>query len=175
MNRLFGQIMRFYYPVILNFARKLVVDDGAAEDIAAETFIKLWQNRQNLTTAQSMKAFLFITSKNSCLNELRSSKRAAIRNATFASSVEIATPLIEEALIESEAMAVIVQASTFLPDRMKQVFELSFLEGLSNHEIAQRLNLSTNTVRNQKNRAVEQIKQRVKGTLLFPLILAMIQ
>jgi RNA polymerase sigma-70 factor (ECF subfamily) len=170
----FRQIMKFYFPVIVNFSRRILGHDAAAEDVAAETFVKLWQNRSNLTSFQSMKAFLFISSKNSSLNELRSSQRADVRNTAYAAELESDTQFGEDAIIRAEAMALILQGSALLPEKIKRVFELGFLEGMPNREIARVLNVSVNTVKAQKARAVELLKEHFKEHHLLPAILILL-
>ncbi len=83
-ERAFRQVMDRYFLIITHFSLRIVANRAAAEDIAEETFIKLWQGRGKVTNFQSVKAFLFITAKNACLNELRSEKNLARREQVFA-------------------------------------------------------------------------------------------
>lgn len=159
----FRSLMAIYFPIIVQFARKIVAHDAAAEDIASETFVKLWENRSRVESFQSIKAFLFITSKNSCLNELRHARREERRNVEYTSEhLEDGVSFIGDEIIRAETMAQVLKESAELPEKIRRVFELGYLEGLPNREIARLLKVSVNTIKAQKSRALELLKNRFK-------------
>src|SRR5689334_17665699 len=71
----FTELYERYQPAIFYFVRKFVSDTGQAEDITAETFIKLWNRRENFDNEKSIASFLHITARNSSIDWLRSEKR----------------------------------------------------------------------------------------------------
>lgn len=56
----FRYIMNRYFAVITNFARRIVVNNAVAEDVAEETFIKLWNDHKKAGSFQSIKALSLI-------------------------------------------------------------------------------------------------------------------
>jgi RNA polymerase sigma factor (sigma-70 family) len=70
-------LKQFYSPLCL-FAERLLADRAAAEDIVGESFIKLWNKRTDFETMQNLKAFMYITVRNACLNHLKQAKRDSL-------------------------------------------------------------------------------------------------
>lgn len=167
----FRILMRLYFVVIVQFARKILLHDAAAEDIASETFITLWENRKKVDSLKMVKAFLFITCKNKCLNEIRSRRREEDRHHEYMTRMED-NRLMATEIIRAEVVAQILAASSTLPPKIRRVFEMGILEGMPNHEIAAQLQVSVNTVKTQKARALELLKhQFAENTLLIAILM----
>lgn len=75
-------------------------------------------------------------------------------------------------ILEEEVYAVLIEALNSLPEKCKEVFELSCLEGMKYKDIAEQLAISVNTVKSQRARAIELLKERLKNhsELLFILL-----
>src|ERR1700674_5257942 len=71
----FWKICQFYNSCILAFARKIMKNDADAEDIVSETFLKLWRHRQKHEVLRNVKAFLLVTTRNACFDQMRTRKR----------------------------------------------------------------------------------------------------
>jgi RNA polymerase sigma-70 factor (family 1) len=167
----FRILMRLYFVVIVQFARKMLLHDAAAEDMASETFIALWENRRKVDSLKMVKAFLFITCKNKCLNEIRSRRREDDRHLEYIARMED-NRLITAEIIRAEVVAQILAAGNGLPPKIRRVFEMGILEGMSNQEIATQLQVSVNTVKTQKARALELLKhQFAENTLLIAILI----
>jgi RNA polymerase sigma-70 factor (family 1) len=167
----FRYVMDRYLPIIINFSKKFISNKAVAEDVAEETFIKLWKNRAQIGSFQSVKAFLFIAARNGCLNELRRAKNLERRHHAYTASIEEETGLFANEIIRAEVKAEIYKTMEHLPEKIKRVFQLSFLEGLPNREIARRLDVSVNTVKAQKSRAIELVKERLQGKDILAFVL----
>ena len=74
-QRSFSSIFNTYYASLCFFAERMILDKQEAEDIVEETFVKLWRLHANFETMQNIKAFLYITTKNACLNYIKQSDR----------------------------------------------------------------------------------------------------
>ena len=68
------------YDSIYYFASGLIGSKFDANDIATEVFLRLWTLRCNFDTFQNLKAFLYLATRNACLNYLDVQTRAAARN-----------------------------------------------------------------------------------------------
>ena len=64
-------IFKKYHAGLLYFASQYLPYSQAAEDIVAESFIKIWQRRADFNSLPAIKSFLYITVKNACLNQLK--------------------------------------------------------------------------------------------------------
>ncbi|MDD2242788.1 MAG: sigma-70 family RNA polymerase sigma factor, partial [Bacteroidales bacterium] len=69
--------------------------------------------------------------------------------------------------IESEVLWEVFSKVEQLPAECKKVFKLSYLENMSNQEIADMLSISVNTVKSQKSRAKQLLKESLKGLFVF--------
>ena len=140
------------------FALKLVLDQTEAEDIVANCFYKLWEKRAAFNSTDNIKAFLFISCRNACLNYLRGLKRKTIAQQTYFHQLEESEDTILNEIIETEFLQILHAEIGHLPEKIKEVFKLLYFEGKKTDEIAVQLNVSVKTVRNQKARAVELLK-----------------
>src|SRR5438876_1059349 len=76
----------YYHPLVF-FARKLLHDATAAEDIVTEIFLKYWQKQNNFNSLPAIKTFLYISTRNACLNYLqRASYQARAKTALLQTS-----------------------------------------------------------------------------------------
>ncbi len=67
----YREIFNMLYPGMCLFARKFIADCDDAEDIVQEMFIELWHQRVKFDSINHIKAFLYLSIKNKCLNNLK--------------------------------------------------------------------------------------------------------
>lgn len=160
----FEKVYDYFYDQIYYFAVKIMSDRATAEDIVIETFVKLWLRRNYFENSDNIKAFLYITTKNACLDQLKKNSRQQKRIDTF-SQLQETEYRIEEAGIQAELLSLIFHESKKLPGKCRQIFNLSFREGLKNDEIAEKLKISPHTIRTQQRRAILALRTflAVKG------------
>lgn len=170
----FRYVMDRYFAVITGFTKSILSNNAAAEDIAEETFIKLWQHHTEVIGFKSIKAFLYITAKNACLNQLRLEKNEERRHIDYTAGLEQEISLIDNEIIRAEVKAEIYKAVAQLPEKMQQVFRLGFIEGMPNREIARLLGLSVNTIKAQKSRSLELLKEKLQGKDIFPIAIVLL-
>jgi RNA polymerase sigma-70 factor (ECF subfamily) len=145
---------------IITFCKCMVpVED--AEDITADVFVTLWKLRAQWDSIRNIKAFLYVTARNACFNFLRQQKTKSDKEKELALILEREQELILQSEIETELISLIKREMDELPATCRTVFSMSFLEGFENAEIAQRLNISDQTVRNLKSIALKTIKKNL--------------
>jgi RNA polymerase sigma-70 factor (family 1) len=155
------------------FASKLLQDQLQAEEIVSDCFIKLWERQQNFETADNIKAFLYITCRNSCLKHLRDLKKKTAHQQMYLSHLETSEESVLYEIIDTEIITILGREIEELPDKCREVFNLIYLEGKKTDEIAVMLNISIQTVRNHKTRAVELLKTSIlKKGLSHAIMLA---
>ena len=153
----FERLFHRYYPMVLNFVKGIVKNYVVAEDIAQNTFVKLWLNRFSLQPGLSLKNYLCVLSRNESINFLRSAKEhnmSIVQNDSYAQN-----PTIEELLSFSETNNMIRTQIDSLPPQRRAVFIMSRYEHMSNMEIAVKLNLSVRTVEKHIELAIKDLRQ----------------
>jgi RNA polymerase sigma-70 factor (family 1) len=149
-----------YYTQLCYFAGTLLNDDFLAQEITSDAFTKLWQSRQTLATEGSIKAWLYSTVRNASIDHLRKVKRLRVSESGLQSATTIEQSVLHT-IIESETIDRIIETIGKLPPQCRRIFRLFYLHGKSYNEIAQELNLSPQTVRNQKQRAAKLLRKMI--------------
>ncbi|OOG17986.1 hypothetical protein BWD42_11855 [Sphingobacterium sp. CZ-UAM] len=147
-----------YFTPLCHFALHFVQDSDDAKDIVLVTFNKLWKNRENFHTEEHIKSWLYLATKNSCLDLLKANDRRLAHEYSFSMLAEKFEADFEIRQIESELLRKIYEETANLPDKCRAVFELTYMEGLTSGEIAERLNISISNVTSQRTRAIQLLK-----------------
>ena len=144
-----------YYSSLRSFAGGLLEDIPAAEDIVTEVFVTLWRKQQDFETLQNIKAFLYISTRNACINYVKKAQRDSVMKTGLSKyqSIDHEEFVLNE-MIRAEVMQQIYAAIEALPGQCKRVFKMCYIEGLNNSEIAGKFKISVNTVKNHKVRAL---------------------
>jgi len=166
VDELFG----YYYPRLYHFSKSILKIENDIDDILQEIFVKIWLNRQKIGNAETFNAYIFTITKNEVLNLIRSNlKDHAFKDELYLRSVaeEYQT---QNHLEYDEIKTAIDQLVAGLPEKRHQVFILSRTEGLSNKEIALRLNISEKTVEDHITHAIKHIKISLKEMGIISLL-----
>ncbi len=165
----FESLFKELYAELCSYALQYTSDRFLADEIVQDVFIKIWQNRENITPTKSIKAYIFQTVHNSCINTLVQKRCKKSINNVFLSeeswkiiqeSTQINSFLLEK-LEAEDTEQIIKQIIQSLPASCSEIFTLSRFENKSNQEIAEMLNVSVSTVRTQIYRALDRISERL--------------
>jgi len=165
----FRAIYKIYRTRLCYFASKLLPDGESPEDVVQEAFVKLWQKHSHFHHPDSVKAFLYITVKNRCLNLSKHGKVVDRYNHLL--HEEANEEIIADYLLESEVLDNIYRALEKLPQGCRKVLQLSYFQELKNKEIAERLQVSVNTVKTQKKRGLHLLRGLLKVTSIWSFML----
>jgi RNA polymerase sigma-70 factor (family 1) len=170
----FNFIFACYYPSLCFFANRLTAGKCMHEDITQESFIRLWQKHSAFTCENSIKAFLYIITRNACLNFIKHWQRRQKSLSSWSRSWLNDEESVLGKLVRKDLDKELHAAIRALPRECGRIISLSYLEGLKNREIAERLQLSIHTIKNQKARGLQLLKRNlVKKNLLKSELLAM--
>lgn len=162
--RAFDQVFEYFYPALLYFAVAIIYNKQEGEDIVMDTFRKFWQLRNNFETVPNIKAFLYITTRNACFNYLKYAQRqTSNKKKWFDAATGEADENMERMMIESETLRIIYDAVKQLPKKCRRVFELTYFEGMNNHEISKEMGISISTITSQRSRAIHLLKENLNG------------
>ena len=165
----FKAVFELFYQGVCNFSKRLTEDNQEGEDIALTSFHKLWVRKENFRTLTNIKAFLYITTRNACLNFIKVRKRNIGESLINSREEE---KQADHNIIKSEILRAIDEEVQKLPNLPRQVFTLRYLEGMSVPEAAAALNISANSVRVHTSKALEILRTGpVKRKLQLLLLL----
>lgn len=163
-------VFKKLYPRLCDFAHYILKDKEAAEDSVQDAFIAFLEQGEKISShPTAIKSFLYSSVKNACLNKARHLKVVDKYNKKYPFEV-LEEPKILEGIIHAEIMAEIHEAINALPHGCAMVLKYGYLEGLQNQKIAEMLNISVNTVKSQKQRALNLIRLRLSDSAYLLLV-----
>ena len=151
----FHNIFKEYYAALCSFAFQYMEDADMSADIVQDVFAKLWQIRDDFFYLHQVKAFLYTAVRNHALNELEHSKVAHEYEQKIIAKK--ADAFFRDAIVEEETFRILSEAIEKLPTQMRAIMQLA-LEGKKNAEIAERLNVSPETVHTLKKVAYKKLR-----------------
>lgn len=163
----FNFIFDCYYRSVCFFANRFIPARPVAEDITQEAFVRLWEKHNSFNCERAIKAFLYIITRNACLNFLRQRRRNKISEQSWMPLIEEKEDSVLGKLARSEIMGELFAAIDSLPRECRKVMQLSYIEGLQNKDIALHLGVSAHTVKNHKARGVLLLKKRLMFSSMF--------
>lgn len=164
----FRELFDEFYPSMYNYARRIVENEEAADDITQEVFINLW-NKRNELEVHSFAGFLYTSTRHRCMNYIRGEKNRLNKQISIS---DTHTDEVDDHLfvVEEEMVREIKKLIATLPEQQQNVFKLH-VSGLKQKEIAEELGISVNTVKTHKLKARQYLKAQLKDTLyLFLLV-----
>lgn len=175
-SKSFELLFRRVYPKLCAYAHKFLNDSAQAEEIVQELFCTLWKNRDRLDENKSLYSYLFISTKNSCLNFLSASRnrKQSIDLLKYLYVHEQVDPINSYHILLAEDLEKdFNKALEDLPSECRRIFELSRVEGLKYSEIAHQLKISIKTVETQMSRALSKLRLQLRSHIALVLITVM--
>jgi RNA polymerase sigma-70 factor (ECF subfamily) len=135
-----------YYQQLCRFVFVFLPENEVVEELVANVFINLWENKNQIVVYSSLKAYLYRSAKNQAISHLRKQKTTVylIDEYFDLSDKQDTTP--EAIYIENELNIEFVRAFQKLPPRAKLAFKLHRFDGLKYVEIAEIMNISVSAV-----------------------------
>jgi RNA polymerase sigma-70 factor, Bacteroides expansion family 1 len=170
----FDGIFREYYRSMHGYAYSIVKDSDTAEEIVQLIFCKLWQKRDQIQVQTSMKSYLYRSVHNECLNYMRGAKVREKHEKTavqFKASTGGSTDNAAYKELQQRVNAVLNE----LPEQCRTIFQLSRYEEMNYKEIAEEMNVSLSTVKNEVAKALKLLRVRLADYLPLITILFFIE
>lgn len=154
--------LSFIYDIhseqVYQLAFRFLKDTAWSEEIVQDVFLKLWLNRQGLDDKGDMWLYLYVITKRLCLNKLREIRKSTALFEQLLLNIEAESKRSDEQLMAEELERHAQQLIARLPKQQQLIFKLSREDGLTHNEIAQKLGLSPNTVKNHMVQALKTLK-----------------
>ena len=155
----FDAVFRDNYAHLVRMAESIVRERALAEEIAQDVMLELWRRRETIAVEQSFRAYLLRSTRNRALNHVRH-QRIVMREATIAAAAAESASAVsaEDEMLGTELERAIRKAIHSLPERTREVFQLSRDRGLKYVEIAAVLEISVKTVEKRMGQALSQLR-----------------
>lgn len=174
----FESLYELYYSKLKRYVQNYVLDQNDAENIVHDIFTELWERRNGLASHSNIFAWLYLATKNRCLNFLKrknlskhiADNIAAQHNAELRLNLQ-ALEWDEVTVYSAEDVEeAINRALEKLPERCRQIFVMSRFEGKKHRQIAEELNITVNTVETQMGLAYKKLRIELRK---FQLLLTL--
>lgn len=162
-ERAFETIYRHFSKRLLPYVLKLVKIPELAEELIQDIFVNIWISREAFSNVSHPTSYLFSIANRQALKYLKKVASDARIIKSIADYAETSTNDTEERIIFRESVESIRAAVAQLPTQRRIIWELSRNEGLSHEQIAERLQISRNTVKNQMVHATRYIRNFLDG------------
>lgn len=150
----FSALYDKYAGMVFNFTLSILKDDCISEDITQSCFALMWSRRASISPDGNLPAWLYVVARNAVFKEVRRQVTASkyldyLSNRDEAETQESELTNGDTSVILAEAEAAI----DALPESRRKIYKMRFIDGLSVHEISERLDISPKTVETQIARA----------------------
>lgn len=164
-------IFKLYHPALIFFANRLLInfDQANAQEVAMDVMLKTFELREDFTSYASIKAFLYISTKNKCLDVIEKEKVRLKRLEKLTNEFEeYDEENILSKIIHTEVLRELSESIDILPEQCRNIMQ-KLMGGATPREISEELNISVSTVNSQKARAISILKKTLsnKGMLLL--------
>lgn len=157
----FSIVYKTYAAQTFSLAFKYLLNKELAEDAVQNLFLKLWLKKEEIDETKPINRYLFTMLKNDLLNTLRDSKKNIYLLEDCLSMVLELEDNSQNENLKQEQMNIIQQALEQLSPQRRKVFEMKVSGKYSNQEIADKLNLSINTIKFQYSQSLKRIRATV--------------
>lgn len=159
-----------YRNKIKGFAKKMVPAQIDPEEIVQEVFVKVWLKKEAINPEKDFQSYLFSIAKHLVLDHLKS---AVNRKLYYVSEHFHQDLLVDEGVdtsISENAEEKLMRLIDQIPERRRAIFCLSRFEGLSYKQIAERLNISENTVDSQIRNALAFLRKEFRKMVVLAFL-----
>lgn len=165
-HQAFETVFFAYFNKVKYFIYGLIKSESDAEELAQDIFVRIWTNRDAIDPKKNFTTYIYVSARNAALNFL---KKRLVRSSYTQEQLHIGneTDNPEEGFFAREIDLLIQMSVSKMPDRRKRIYEMSRNEGLTNDEIALRMNISKKTVENQLSLALKELREVVSLIALF--------
>lgn len=165
-EKAFRKLYDLYYDKIFAVSLSFTKSQVISEEIVQDVFLKIWLKREVFSGVHDFEAYLFITARNHILNCLRSRMKEVVF-LDYLHSYFVVSEDVTSTLHTKEIHKFIAEARELLPPQQRRVFELSRYEGLNYQAIAEKLDISTLTVKSHMTKALNFIRLRLELLDMF--------
>lgn len=165
----FDFLFRGYYSGLCSYANTYLKSMDISEEIVQEVFVRLWEKHNKIYIHTSIRAYLYQSVFNSCMNYIRGIRSSGFKHVDL-EDVSVRNELMSMDLADAEFSQLFSEeiekdlenAIRNLPDQCREIFRMCRLENLSYKEISNQLDVSRSTVKTQMSRAMNKLLKQME-------------
>lgn len=159
-----------YRNKVKGFAVKMVPAQVDPEEIVQEVFVKLWLKKETLNPEKDFQSYLFSIAKNLILDHLKSAVNRKLYYVSEHFQQDLLVDDGTENLLKEGVEERLQQLINEIPERRREIFRMSRFEGMSYKQIAERLNISENTVDSQIRNALAFLRKEFRKFVVLAFL-----
>lgn len=168
-EKAFSIVFDSYHRYLYVLACRYLMSERFAEDAVQHTFMRLWEGRETFDYQTGIKNLLFTILKNYLLNEIRHNNMVLQKNYELAQSTEeIETDLMHE-LEDADFKTHLYRLVEQLPPQKREVCLLKIQRGMSNQEVADKMNISVPTVKSHYTQVIKLLRSQMDKIIIVVL------
>jgi RNA polymerase sigma-70 factor (ECF subfamily) len=167
----FYQIYERYCKRLYGFILKYIKQESEAEEIVQEVFLKIWESRDKVDVYSSFESYLFTIAYNTTMSLFRKKvhEKKYLEHLKSLQQADLAPEITNEIHFRELNEKVQILLNKLTP-RQKEILLLSREEGLTHDEIANKLNISLNTVKKHMVNTLSFLKSNIDTSLMINLL-----
>jgi RNA polymerase sigma-70 factor (ECF subfamily) len=169
----FEEMFHSYKERVYSYVRAIVKSNDSAEEVTQEIMIKLWLCREMIDQVENLDAYIYVIARNKSLNHLRKAAYDIRLLNELKSFIPDEYSNTEDRMDVKDYELLLKNAVNKLSPQRRQVYHLSRIDGLNHDEIAERLQLSKQTVKNHLVEALKSIRTHLSMTGGATLVLTL--
>jgi RNA polymerase sigma-70 factor (ECF subfamily) len=158
----FIQLVTPFKDKVFRLAKRLLISTEEAEDATQEVMVKLWNKNDKLDAYTSLEAFAMTTTKNYCLDQLKS-KRASNLQLVHSNYEDKQVGLLQK-IEDTDSLSWVEKIINELPEQQKLIVQMRDVEQYEFEEIAKMLNMNETAIRVALSRARKTIRETMQKT-----------
>ncbi len=154
----FGELMGRHLGAVAGFSYRMLGNAAEADDIAQETFLRLWRNRSTWEPRAQLRTWLFRVARNLCVDRFRRREVVTDEFPELADERRSAFGDVQQRQVER----IVADALAALPERQRAAIGFVYYEGLSNIEAADILDVTVEAIESLLARARRSLRERLR-------------
>lgn len=167
----FERIYQLYAKRLFAYSIQFTKSQEESEEIVQDVFMRLWTNRAKIRQEDTLRSLLFIMTKHYLINAFRSKINQPEYEEYIQYKNEHSVDNVSDQLEYQEFVARFRAILKTLPETQQKVITLSKIKQFSNKEIADKLSLSEQTVKNQLSLGLKTLKEKLGSYGIYLMLL----
>jgi len=162
VNYGFNLLMDKYQEKVYWVIRRMVIEHDSADDIAQETFVKVWKNIESFKGDSKLYTWIYRIATNEALNHLRKKKRRFFLPIGDVEH-ELSSSLDTDIYYSGDQIQLKLQKALLkLPEKQRLVFNMKYFEEMKFKDIAEVMDVSVGSLKAQYHHAVKKIEKFIQ-------------